>query len=204
MKKKTKIILIIVILLVIIVPACVMFYNNYQYEQDQKNFNNTIKEVSDMENQSDINTQNNIDSNYSVSASAYLNDCENKSKIMDNEINMLQNLSSNTNNKTYEEYISIQIDRLNAEKSVCSSEIDLTHHYEQYKNGEISTSSALSKMKDDDEQISRYVNQTENKKDESQQFLTKHPDLKKTLENLKIDEDFMVNQIEDSNISTVK
>lgn len=204
MKNKIKIILIIVFLLVIIVPACVMFYNNYQYEQDQKNFNNTIKEVSDMENQSDINTQNNIDSNYSVSASAYLNDCENKSKIVDNEINMLQNLSSNTNNKTYEDYISIQIDRLNAEKSVCSSEIDLTHHYEQYKNGEISTSSALSKMKDDDEQISRYVNQTENKKDESQQFLTKHPDLKKTLENLKIDEDFMVNQIEDSNISTVK
>ncbi|MGN1321294.1 MAG: hypothetical protein ACI4VJ_01780 [Methanosphaera sp.] len=48
MKKNLKIAIIIIIAICIIIPVSVVAYNNYQYNKEQADFNNTMKKVSDM------------------------------------------------------------------------------------------------------------------------------------------------------------
>lgn len=117
--------------------------------------------------------------------------------ITSTEILMLQDLKTKISNESYQEYIDIQINRLNSENRTYTALQQNSNTYEEYKNGQIGASRTLSLINDKNKEIDSYANKTGEYKVESDSFLSTHTDMKEKFNELGIDEDFLINQIEE-------
>lgn len=200
-RKNTKILTAIIAIIIIILSYQTI--TAYQNQQEQDNFYNTIQNTSQIENQSD--TKVDTYRNQSTITTSQLNEITALTiNTTTQEIDMLEELYNNTNNETLKNYTQIEIDRLTAEKHTYEFMQRNSIEYDQYKNGQIGSSKALSEIKENNKQISTYANMTDKKKIEAEEFLNHHQDIKQKFNQLNIDEDFMINQLEKDNISYVK
>lgn len=196
MQKKNKI---LIILLLIVSVIAVVLAAHYIEEQI---FYDTIKQVSDLENKSDI-ENNKLNSQTSISNKEANESTLKSINTTSEEILMLQDLKTKVFNKSYLEYIDIEINRLTCENKTYSTFIDDSNIYEQYKNGEIESSRALSLINDHNEEANTYTDKVKEYKVESDAFLSRHTDMKEKFNQLGIDEDFMSNQIEEVNVEYI-
>ena len=165
-------------------------------------FYNTIKEVSDIENKSDAN--NDILRNQTnPSVEDYVDYQIESINTTSNEILMLEDLKSKVFSEQYVEFIDIQINRLNSENRTYTAMLENGNIYEQYKNGQIGYSRALSLIEDNNQVISSYANKTSEFKVEADSFLSVHTDMKEKFNELGIDEDFLFDQIEEVKVEYV-
>ncbi len=168
MKKSFKILIVLIIIILAIVPVGYSYYVDYQNQQDRLLFNQTIKNVSNIENQSD--TEFDPVRKNPSSMSELKSELQKTNTDIDQEIGILQNLNNKTNNQTHKEYIALEIKRLNGEHDVYSTIINEGLS----SSNEVKTKAAT-------------VRQT---KDDVVTFLAQHFSLKQDLENMNIDEDF--------------
>lgn len=178
--------------------------NDYQKLMSSKEsiFYNTIKEVSDIENKSDAN--NDILRNQTnPSVEDYVDYQIESINTTSNEILMLEDLKSKVFSEQYVEFIDIQINRLNSENRTYTAMLENGNIYEQYKNGQIGYSRALSLIEDNNQVISSYANKTSEFKVEADSFLSVHTDMKEKFNELGIDEDFLFDQIEEVKVEYV-
>ena len=189
MERKNKIILLI-LLLIIIVPIVYFGF------LEESIFYNTIKEVSDIENKSDA-VNDVLRNQTNPSVEDYVDYQIESVNTTSNEILMLQGLKSIVFSEPYVEYIDIQINRLNCENRTYSAMLENGNIYEQYKNGQMGYSRALSLIEDNNQVISSYANKTSEYKVEADSFLSVHTDMKEKFNELGIDEDFLFDQIEE-------
>ena len=189
MERKNKIILLI-LLLIIIVPIVYFGF------LEESIFYNTIKEVSDIENKSDA-VNDVLRNQTNPSVEDYVDYQSESVNTTSNEILMLQGLKSIIFSEPYVEYIDIQINRLNCENRTYSAMLENGNIYEQYKNGQMGYSRALSLIEDNNQVISSYANKTSEYKVEADSFLSVHTDMKEKFNELGIDEDFLFDQIEE-------
>ena len=189
MERKNKIILLI-LLLIIIVPIVYFGF------LEESIFYNTIKEVSDIENKSDA-VNDVLRNQTNPSVEDYVDYQSESVNTTSNEILMLQGLKSIVFSEPYVEYIDIQINRLNCENRTYSAMLENGNIYEQYKNGQMGYSRALSLIEDNNQVISSYANKTSEYKVEADSFLSVHTDMKEKFNELGIDEDFLFDQIEE-------
>lgn len=185
-KKKLAITVVIV---VILAAGIIYATNNYLDEQDRKQFNQTIQLASTMENISDINYVRMCDKGI-IKIDDDITTTEDHLKNMTNEINVMEEFKNKTRNETYRQYLQIQIDRLTSEKRFHELSLEDTKAYKRYRNNEISLSVYRHCQNSSKTQQDEVSKQTDQKKTEAITFLEKHPDLNKTLVDLKIDEDF--------------
>ena len=198
MKKKIKIAIIIIVAICILIPVSVVAYNNYQYNKEQTDFNDTMKKVSAMENKTDNETSALL-SNGTITITQ-VNDANNKTINTGNEeIKLLQNLSKNLTNETLKNYTDLEIERLTAENKAWELEIEDGNALHDYYNG----NGSVSELTEKTDQVTAYANSTDNKKMEVEQYLARNPELKDRLNNLGIDEDFMEVQREDYNTNII-
>jgi len=189
MERKNKIILLI-LLLIIIVPIVYFGF------LEESIFYNIIKEVSDVENKSDA-VNDVLRNQTNPSVEDYVDYQIESVNTTSNEILMLQGLKSIVFSEPYVEYIDIQINRLNCENRTYSAMLENGNIYEQYKNGQMGYSRALSLIEDNNQVISSYTNKTSEYKVEADSFLSVHTDMKEKFNELGIDEDFLFDQIEE-------
>ena len=194
MEKKLKIAIIIIIAICIIIPVSVVAYNNYQYNKEQADFNNTIKKVSDMENKTDIQAYDTFSKSSVTTAQSIAVHIEDN-KTGTEEIAILQNLSNTMTNETLKNYTNLEIERLTSEHKIWVAEIEYCQAIDNYYNGNGSISQVTKKGNE----IDTYANSTVNKKIEVEQYLARNPELKNRLTQMGIDEDFIIDQSEDYN-----
>ena len=116
---------------------------------------------------------------------------------------MLQDLKSKVFSEPYVEFIDIQINRLNSENRTYTAMLENGNIYEQYKNGQMGYSRALSLIEDKNSEIDLYSNKTSEFKVEADSFLSVHMDMKEKFDELGIDEDFLFDQIEEVNVEYI-
>ena len=194
MNKKTKTIAGIIIIILLVCSAFVA-YNYYSNLKDREEFNSTIKNASNLENVTDQNY-------YDLYAKGS-EKTENlivffESKIDNNTqiINNLTEFKNKTSNETYKEYLTIEINRLQAETDYHKQDLKYAQSYKQYKDGDISASQMRSISSDVLDEQELYVGQGEDYKQEAVDFLKEHPELNETLIGLDIDEDFNQNELD--------
>ena len=191
MRKRSKLI-ILILLIITIIP--IAYFGISMYEQHI--FYDGIKQISDIENRTDAagdvlrnqSTPSNTDIKQNLLESI---------NTTSTEILMLQDLKTKVFNEDYKEFIDIQINRLNSENRTYTIMVENSDIYEQYKNGQIGSSKALSLINDKGEESTSYANKTSEYKVEADSFLSVHTDMKDKFNQLGIDEDFMYNQIEE-------
>lgn len=190
--EKNKKWLLIILLIIIIIPLA---YFGISFLQEQI-FYNGIKEISDIENITDA--AGDVIRNQTTPSNEDYKEYHLKTiNTTSTEILMLQDLKSKVFNDEYTEFIDIQINRLNSENRTYTAMVENSNIYDQYKNGEIGYSRALSLILDNNKEISTYSNKTSEYKAEADSFLSVHTDMKKKFNELGIDEDFLYDQIEE-------
>jgi len=196
MKKHVKVILIILIIIVAI-PVAYVGYKDYQYNSQQELFNKTIKEVSDIENKSDTEAYDFIkDKSYTTDNMMKYYDIHN---VTQEEIEKLQELDDKLSNQTLKDYVQLQIKRISAEETMNKASMDQYQATKKYNDNEMSYVNYRKVKGDTDETMSKYRNMTSEYKRDSQTYLSSHPDLRQQLEDLGIDEDFMIEEIQQFN-----
>lgn len=197
MKKKIKIILVIILIFLIMIGGYFSI-NAYMSNAEEKNFNETIKNISDIENESDVylDKETNVSSIKASELSNIWNHVANDSKV---ENEMLMNLSNSTSNETIKGYIDLQVERTDLEIKAWQEEIKLCNDYVAFGRGDASSSQVV----EHSDNIKDYVSDVRDKKIESERYLNDNPDLKKRLSDLNIDEDFLVYQVENSTTPTI-
>lgn len=195
MEMKNKII-ILILLLIILIPIVYFGF------LEESIFYNTIKEVSDIENKSDA-INDNLRNQTNPSVEDYVDYQIESINTTSNEILMLQDLKSKVFSEQYVEFIDIQINRLNSENRTYTAMLENGNIYEQYKNGQIGYSRALSLIEDNNQVISSYSNKTSEYKVEADSFLSVHTDMKQKFDELGIDEDFLYDQIEEVKVEYI-
>lgn len=194
--ERKNLIIILILLLIIIVPIVYFGF------LEESIFYNTIKEVSDIENKSDANIDI-LRNQTNPSVEDYVDYQIESINTTSNEILMLEDLKSKVFSEQYVEFIDIQINRLNSENRTYTAMLENGNIYEQYKNGQIGYSRALSLIEDNNQVISSYANKTSEFKVEADSFLSVHTDMKEKFNELGIDEDFLFDQIEEVKIEYV-
>ena len=170
---------------------------------EEQTFYNGIKEISDIENKSDA--AGDVIRNQTTPSNKDIKQYELDSiNTTSTEILMLQDLKSKVFKKEYKEFIDIQINRLTCENRTYTIMVDQSNIYEQYQNGEIGASRALSLIEDKNEEISTYANKTSSYKADADTFLSVHKDMKQRFNELGIDEDFLYDQIEEVKTEYIK
>jgi len=201
MEKKKKII--ITILIIIFAIALIYFGMEYMHELEQQTFYDTIKNVSDLENKTDIESD-----KINKQTSASTEDVKKKEiesiNTTSQEILILQDLKNKVSNESYLEYIDIQLDRLNSENRTYTIMLENTEVYEQYQSGQMTNSRALSLIKDKNDEMDTYIDKVKEAKVQSDTFLSKHTDMKDKFNQMSIDEDFLLNQIEEVKTEYIK
>lgn len=186
---------IIIVLCLIIIPLSYFGITGYLSDRESQTFYDSIKNISDMENQSDIKyheyTKQNTHSNDEIIKTH--NDAINN---LSNEVLLLQELKQKLTNETYKEYVDLQINRLDCECKYDSLIIEGIKIDDQYKNGEISLSKRNQLINTKESELSSYGNKTTEYKIESDTFLSRHTDIKNKFNQLNIDEDFLIAQLE--------
>ena len=190
--EKNKIVILLILLLIIVIP--IIYFGALQVEE--RIFYNTIKEVSDIENKTDaegdvIRNQDN------PSLSDIKENTIKTINVTSEEILMLQDLKSNVFSEQYVEFINIQINRLNSENRTYTAMLESSNIYQEYLDGNMGNSQAVSLINDKNSEISTYSNKTSEYKVEADSFLSVHTDMKKKFNELGIDEDFLFAQIEE-------
>lgn len=198
MEKRNKL-LIIVLLIIILIP--VAYFGTTTLEKHI--FYNSIKEISDIENQSDA-SGDNIRNNRNPSNEDYKDFCINAINTTSKEIEMLQELKGKVFSGTYKEFIDIQINRLNSENRTYTLMLNNSNIYQEYKDGTIGDSRALSLIEDNNIAIESYANTTGKFKVEADSFLSVHTDMKDKFNEMGIDEDFLYDQIEEVKAESIK
>lgn len=201
MKLNRKVILLIVVL-IIIIPLAYIGISGYLQQLEEQTFYDTIKNVSDIENKSDIENMKIINQS-SASREEMTTYINNSINAINQEVELLSDLKNKVSNESYKEYIDIEISRLNSENRTNNIMQDYIDVYNQYKNGEIGSSHALSLINDYNQEITSYSNATNQYKVESDTFLSKHPDIRNKFNELGIDEDFMYNEIQEVNVNHI-
>nr|WP_323737558.1 hypothetical protein [Methanosphaera sp. ISO3-F5]WQH65394.1 hypothetical protein PXD04_11650 [Methanosphaera sp. ISO3-F5] len=198
MEKRNKLI-IIVLLIIFIVPVA---YFGFSYYEEQT-FYNGIKEISDIENKSDAagDVVRNMTSPSTGDVKQFEIDAINTTST---EILMLQDLKSKVFKEEFVDFIDIQINRLNSENRTYTAMLEQANVYEQYKNGQLGASRALSLIEDKNDEIGSYANRTGSYKVDADSFLSVHTDMKKRFSELGIDEDFLYDQIEEVKTEYIK
>jgi len=196
MNKRNKII--IILLIIIIIP--VAYYGVTILEEQI--FYNSIKEISDIENQSDSIGDKIRNSTY-PSNQEYQEYCVNNINTNNRELEMLQQLKGKVFTDKYKEFIDIQINRLNSENRTTTLMLNNSNLYQEFKSGTLGYSRALSLIKDNNLAIESYSNKTSEYKVEADSFLSVHTDMKDKLYELDIDEDFLYEQIEEVKIKNI-
>ena len=192
--------LIILVLLMVFLAPIIYFGISIIEEQT---FYNGIKEISDIENKSDA--AGDVIRNQTTPSNKDIKQYELDSiNTTSTEILMLQDLKSKVFKKEYKEFIDIQINRLTCENRTYTIMVDQSNIYEQYQNGEIGASRALSLIEDKNEEISTYANKTSSYKADADTFLSVHKDMKQRFNELGIDEDFLYDQIEEVKTEYIK
>lgn len=192
--------LIILVLLMVFLAPIIYFGISILEEQT---FYNGIKEISDIENKSDA--AGDVIRNQTTPSNKDIKQYELDSiNTTSTEILMLQDLKSKVFKKEYKEFIDIQINRLTCENRTYTIMVDQSNIYEQYQNGEIGASRALSLIEDKNEEISTYANKTSSYKADADTFLSVHKDMKQRFNELGIDEDFLYDQIEEVKTEYIK
>ena len=201
MEKKKKII--ITILIIIFAIALIYFGMEYMHELEQQTFYDTIKNVSDLENKTDIESD-----KINKQTSASTEDVKKKEiesiNTTSQEILILQDLKNKVSNESYLEYIDIQLDRLNSENRTYTIMLENTEVYEQYQSGQMTNSRALSLIKDKNDEMDTYIDKVKEAKVQSDTFLSKHTNMKDKFNQMGIDEDFLLNQIEEVKTEYIK
>ncbi|MBE6486918.1 MAG: hypothetical protein E7Z85_08780 [Methanosphaera stadtmanae] len=190
--EKNKKWLLIILLIIIIIP---LTYFGISFLQEQT-FYNGIKEISDIENITDADGDK-LRNQTTPSNNDIIEYHIKSINTTSTEILMLQDLKSKVLNDEYTEFIDIQINRLNSENRTYTAMLDNSNIYEQFKNGQIGSSKALSLINDNNKEISTYSNKTSEYKAEADSFLSVHTDMKNKFNELGIDEDFLYDQIEE-------
>ncbi len=178
-----------VVIVVILAAGIIYATSSYLDEQDRKQFNQTIQLASTIENISDIAHVKKWDKG-TIKVEDDITSTEEEIKNTTDEIKVLEEFKNSTRNETYRQYLEIQIDRLTVEKRYEEAYIPYMHAYQKYKKGEMSLSNLNSQKNSSSIQVDELVKQSNQKKTDAINFLEKHPDLNKTLVDLKIDEDF--------------
>ena len=188
--ERKKIFILLILFLIILIPIVYFGF------LEESIFYNTIKEVSDIENKSDAESDV-LRSQYNPSLSDIKEDTLRSIDVTSEEILMLQDLKSKVFSEPYVEFIDIQINRLNSENRSYTTMVEISNIYQQYRDGKMGNSQALSLIEDKNSEISTYSNKTSEYKVEADSFLSVHTDMKKKFNELGIDEDFLFAQIEE-------
>lgn len=195
MNKKFKILIIILIL--ILIPVVYFTATTMSNQMEQDRFYETIKNVSNNENKSDI-----VSSEYQKNGSYTLSEImdndfalkvtESNSRTLNESIVKLKDLNKSLQNETLKEYVELEIQRM--EDEVESDNYYYSGSSDTFKalKGEISVHSVYDKVMSDYNKSKEYGNKVDTDKQKVQDFLEKHPDIKNKFEELKIDEDFMI------------
>ena len=171
MKKNNKILLILII--IILIPVVYFTATTISNQMEQDNFYETIKNVSNNENNSDklisqlIQTNNNNDNDT-------INVYTKTSKTLNESIKTLTDLEESLHNETLKEYVNLEITRMEVEEKYWEACIEC-----------IQTKSNTKELNDKGIIINH-------SKENVADFLNKHPDIKNRFEKLGIDEDFRI------------
>ncbi len=201
MEKRNKLILII-LLIVILVPIAYFGISVYLHDLEEKTFYEGIKNISDIENRSDIE-----DAKLNNHTSLLIKDVKNKNiksiNVTSTEIEILNDLKSKVSNKSYIEYIDIQINRLNCENRTYTISLESDEAYEKFQKGQIGVYEGLAIVEDNKKESNAYVNKVKEYKVSADSFLSVHTDMKERFNKLGIDEDFLYNQIEEVKVESI-
>jgi len=201
MKDRHKVILLILMILLVIILGFINF-NLIANNNSQSQFNKTIKQASNIENISDIE----YDKFYNksvVTTQESIMAFNNKSKSIDEEIEILQSFKNKSTNDTYNEYVDIQIKRLTSEKETINYLIKELENYENYKNKTINDTQALRISDKNTIELERIDNNTFTIKTDCENYLNTHPMLKQLIVNQNLDDDFYLNNRRYSNITKI-
>ncbi|MDO5825864.1 MAG: hypothetical protein Q4Q22_05750 [Methanosphaera sp.] len=201
MNDKTKIIILLVLFALVIILGYVniglISNNNCQSE-----FNKTVKEASSIENISDIEYQKYYNSSITSSDDS-IKAFKNKSKYIDDEIRVLQSFNDKSDNDALDDYVNLEIKRLTSEKEAFDYLIKDMENYNQYKNNTITKEHALSVSNQNTRELEKINDNTFNIKSECEYYVNMHLDIKKTLIELNVDDDFYMNNINYCNITKI-
>lgn len=201
MNDKTKIIILLVLFALVIILGYVnigLISNN----NGQSEFNKTVKEASIIENISDIEYQKYYNSSITSSDDS-IKAFKNKSKYIDDEIRVLQSFNDKSDNDTLDDYVNLEIKRLTSEKEAFDYLIKDMENYNQYKNNTITKEHALSVSNQNTRELEKINDNTFNIKSECEYYVNMHPDIKETLIELNVDDDFYMNNINYCNITKI-
>lgn len=195
MEKKNKVI-ILILAVIIVIPVAYFGISGYLHDLEEQTFYDGIKEISDIENKTDA--AGDVIRNQTSPSNKDLIDYDVESiNTTSTEILMLQDLKSKVSNESYIEFIDIQLNRLNSENRTYTSMLEGSTFYEQYRNGQLGASRAISLMNDKTKEVDSYSDKTSEYKIEADSFLSVHTDMKEKFNELGIDEDFLYDQIEE-------
>lgn len=192
MERKNKIIITITIILIVILAGYLII--NYTNQLNNQEFKEVLKNASDIENTTDQHYKEAYNGTY-MSIDEYITFTKSNIENHTKEIDLLKNFKDKTTNQTQKEYLEIQINRLETELRAYEKAVEIGNSYKRYQNGEITLNkySELQNTLTNDTQ--RIDNQIGIIKDESITYINNHPELKETLNNINIDEDFYTNEL---------
>ena len=194
MKRKFKRALIIILILILLIIIGSYAWTTYKNESDNKEFKEVLKNASDIENVTDK-TYYDIHKIGSITADDYIQIENSISENTSKEINMLKQFRDKTFNQTQKEYINIEINRLEKEELHHKKAADVGSQYKRYLNGEITAKHYIDirEISNNDTKITEHDLGVI--KDEAITYIKNHPELKQTLEEINIDEDFYTNEM---------
>jgi len=192
MEGKHKIIAVILIILLILMGSYAII--TYKNAQDNNEFKELLKNASNLENITDEHYKEAY-SGKSMSGSDFKSFTESILENCTKESDMLIEFKNKTFNQTQKEYLEIEINRLQKEQQAKEKAVDNANQYQRYLNGEITASKykELSGIIDND--TDRIENEIGMIKEDAITYINNHQDLKDTLKELNIDEDFYKNEL---------
>ena len=201
MNDRHKVILLIFMICLVIILSYINF-NLIVNNNSQSEFNKTIKQASNIENISDIE----YDKFYNksvVTTQESISAFNNKTKYIDDEIEILQSFKNKSDNDTYNGYIDIQIKRLTSEKETYTYLIKDIENYENYKNRSINSTQALRISNLNKRELEKIDNNTFTIKNDCENYLNIHPVIKELIISQNLDDDFYLNNRRYSNIMKI-
>lgn len=158
---------------------------------EQDNFYETIKNVSNAENNSDKNGAEFIQNN-SNNYTFLMHDYNQTIKTMNDSVDTLKDLNKSLHNETLKEYVNLEITRMEDEKTHWKASYEEWEVLENYYHGKASYSESYQKVKQLNDEMNKTGTIVDHDKQKAEEFLEDHPDIKDRFEKLGIDEDFMI------------
>lgn len=190
MKKRS---ILTIILVLILIPVVYFTTTTIMNNMEQENFYNTIKEVSDAENKTDIVIAEVIQNNTPTdNLTFYLKYYESNTRTLNESIRKLKDLNKSIHNETLKEYLDIEITRMQDEVESNGYMFSATNKTIEVLEGNIPVLSSYNEIMSNYNKSNETNIQIDRDKQKAEDFLNKHPDIKHKFEELKIDEDFMI------------